>query len=446
MSLILFVALVHAFVALVHAANRPTPEIVNVKAFARVEGHQLDLLVRIPLAAVKDVQFPTRGDAGYLDLDAMKSMLPGAARYWISTGFDVFDNGVLVSRPTVAETRLSIDSDQSFDSYGTAAANLAGPGLPSTEDIFWDHVWLDARLRYPLSSVRPNLSIDPKLAALGVRVLTDLRYVEPSGEVRTFSFEGDPGLIFLDARWTDAGKQFLTRGLRFVRGGAGFLLFVFCLALPFRRFREVVPAVVAFAVTLFIGLLAPSLGLAPDAVWFQPLVATLQTVAILLVAFANIAGRVTPRRRALLALCAGVVFGFSGSFSLTAALQFAGSQILVSTLAFYIGIVSATAIAVLLFVPVMSLLFSLARVEALERIIVSALAADTAWGWLSERWSQLRKIPFQLVLDGGGLALTLRALAVLVLFGGLLWFVNEGLKSLRIAGDESLPPDGKPAA
>src|SRR5579864_8254830 len=104
----------------VHAADRPTPEIVNIKAFARLEGRQLELLVRVPLAAIKDVQFPTRGAAGALDLDAMKSMLPGAARYWIAGLFEALDGGVALPRPEVAGTRLSISSDRSFDSYAGA--------------------------------------------------------------------------------------------------------------------------------------------------------------------------------------------------------------------------------------------------------------------------------------------------------------------------------------
>jgi len=92
--------------------------------------------------------------------------------------------------------------------------------------------------------------------------------------------------------------------------------------------------------------------------------------------------------------------------------------------------------AVALGVPTLSFLFSLARVEHLERIIVSALAADTAWGWFSERWAQLRRIPFQLTFDAGLLALTLRCLAALILCGGLIWFVNEWLKSHSFADDE----------
>src|SRR5207302_8036187 len=89
------------FAAIVHAANRPIPEVVNVKAFVRLESGSLDLVLRVPLAAVKDIQFPIRGEAGYLDLEALKSMLPGAADHWIAGGFEVYDHGDPVSRPEV---------------------------------------------------------------------------------------------------------------------------------------------------------------------------------------------------------------------------------------------------------------------------------------------------------------------------------------------------------
>jgi hypothetical protein len=437
---------VFLFVPFVHAANRPTPEIVNIKAFARLEGRQLELLVRVPLAAVKDVQFPTRGAAGYLDLDAVKSMLPGAARYWIASGVEALDSGVPLARPEVAETRISISSDQSFDSYQDALARFHAPDLPADENVFWEQVWLDIHFRYSVRSDRPAIAIDPKLAGLGVRVTTDLSFVEPDGDVRAFSFEGDPGVIYLDPRWTDAGKQFLARGVRFVLRGPDFLLFLLILALPFRRYRHLLPAVVTFAGSLALALLAAAFGFAPNALWFHPLIETLAAVSILLAAFSNIAGRVTPRRRALLALGAGFVFGCSCAFHLGATLQFGGSHVAISTLAFGAGVMLAIAGAVALCVPTLSFLFALARVENLERIIVSALAADTAWGWLSERWAQLRRIPFRLAFDAGVLVLTLRCLAALILLGGLVWFVNEWLKSHGFADDELAAPHNRRTA
>jgi hypothetical protein len=430
------------FAAIVHAANRPIPEVVNVKVFVRLENGSLDLLVRVPLAAVKDIQFPTRGEAGYLDLEALASMLPGAADHWIAGGFDVFDHGEPVSRPEVDQPRIATISDQSFDSYQSAIDHLGAPPVAATENLFLDQVWFDMRLRYRLASEQPAIAIDPKVAGWGVRVSTDLKIVDADGLVRSLTFEGNPGRIYLAPRWTDAGRQFMDRGTRFVRSTAPLLLFLFCLVLPFRRYRPAIPPVVAFVSTLLVGLLASTLGLTVETVWFPPLLAALEVVAILLVAFANIANQVTPHRRTVFACCAGLIFGASTALDLERALQFGGSHPLVSVLAFCAGAVATLVAAAAIIIPVMSYLFSRARTERIERIIVSALAADTAWGWLTERWSQLAKIPFAVVFETGAAAMVLRALAGLVLLAGALWFLNEWLKSSRLGDTEAVPPPG----
>src|SRR5579864_8699027 len=88
-------------VPVVFSANRPLPEDVSIKAFATRQSGHLELLVRVPLAAVKDIQMPTRGDAGYLDLAAVKSMLPGAARYCIANCFQVYEDGSLIAKPEI---------------------------------------------------------------------------------------------------------------------------------------------------------------------------------------------------------------------------------------------------------------------------------------------------------------------------------------------------------
>ena len=433
--------------AIVHAANRPIPEAVNVKVFVRfengrLENGSLDLLVRVPLAAVKDIQFPTRGEAGFLDLDALASMLPGAADHWIAGGFEVFDHGEPVSRPEVDQPRIATIADQSFDSYQSALDHLGAPPVAATENLFLDQVWFDMRLRYRLASEQPAIAIDPKVAGWGVRVSTDLKIVDAGGQVRSLTFEGNPGRIYLAPRWTDAGRQFMDRGTRFVRSTAPLLLFLFCLVLPFRRYRPAIPPVVAFVSTLLVGLLASTLGLTLETVWFPPFLAALEVVAILLAAFANIANQVTPHRRTVFACCAGLIFGASTALDLEPALQFGGSHPLVSVLAFCAGAVATLVAAAAIIIPVMSYLFSRARTERIERIIVSALAADTAWGWLTERWSQLAKIPFGVVFETGAAAMVLRALAGLVLLAGALWFLNEWLKSSRLGDTEAVPPPG----
>jgi xanthosine utilization system XapX-like protein len=428
------------FAAIVHTATRPIPEVVNVRVFAHLENGGLDLLVRVPLAAVKDIQFPLRGEAGYLDLEALPSMLPGAADQWIAGGFEVFDHGEPVSRAEVDHPRISLISDQSFDAYQTALDHLVAPPVPASENLFLDQVWFDMRLRYRMASNEPAVAIDPKVAAWGVRVSTDLKIVDAAGQARTLVFDGNPGTIYLAPRWTDASRQFIDRGSRFVRSTAPLLLFLFCLVLPFRRYRPALPPVIAFVAMLLVGLLAALLGLRSDAVWFQPLLAVLEVVAILLAAFANIADQVTPRRRTLFACCAGLVFGLSSAATLETALQFGGAHRLVSALAFSTGTVVTLIAAAAFVVPVMSYFFSRARTERIERVIVSALAADTAWGWLTDRWTELAKIPFNVVFETGAAALVLRVLAGLVLLAGALWFLNDWLKSYDLGDAKAVSP------
>ena len=426
----------------VYPANRPLPEDVNVKAFAKQDADRLVLLVRIPLTAVKDIQFPTLGDTGYLDLNTIKSMLPGASRYWIADCFEVFQKGVAAAKPEIVKTRISLSSDPSFDSYQGALADFNAPDPPADTSVSPDQVWLDIRFEYPLTSNHPSIAIRPKLASLGVRVSTDMKYVGPDGDIRDFTFDGDPGLIYLDAGWVDATKQFLQWGVRLTLTNIDFLLFLFCLALPLRRYWAVTPAVAAFAGALSVTLLASGIGLMPDAIWLRPLIETLSAISILWVALANIMGHVTPRRRALLALTAGFVFGFVCLLEFSGKVQFGGSYPIVSVLAYDAGTVLAIAFLTALLVPVSSVLFRSAKSERVEMIVISALAADTAWGWLEERWAELSKVPFHApTFDANFLALALRCLTVLVLFGGLLWFADDWLKTRHFPPDDLSPKD-----
>src|SRR5258705_13621212 len=109
-------------------------------------------------------------------------------------------------------------------------------------------------------------------------------------------------------------------------------------------------------------------------------------------------------------------------------------------LAFGTSVVVAVTLVVGLLLPVTVLVFSFARVELLERVIVSALAADTAWSWLVDRWTLFRKVPLEPNFDATMTAPALQTLAVVVLIGGAVWFVDEWLKSLGFCGGEGGPP------
>lgn len=87
------------------------PNDVTVQAFFRPEGRHLRLLVRVPLKAMRDVEFTQRGP-GYLDLDRIDSVLPDAVNLWISGAIDIYEDGTRLPKPSVLESRVSLESDR----------------------------------------------------------------------------------------------------------------------------------------------------------------------------------------------------------------------------------------------------------------------------------------------------------------------------------------------
>src|SRR5205823_8088874 len=144
-------------------------------------------------------------------------------------------------------------------------------------------------------SAASRFSIDPRFERLGLRVMTSLRFVPPGGALRAFELSGDPGLVRLDPRWHQAALRFVDLGFRHILGGTDHLLFLLCLVMPFRRLRELVLVITAFTLAHSITLIASAFGLAPNALWFPPLIETLIAASIVYMALENI---VTPRLRA----------------------------------------------------------------------------------------------------------------------------------------------------
>ena len=422
------------FATFVDAANRLTPEQVNLTAFAAIDPDAVTLLVRVPLAAVKDIEIPTTDAAGALDTAALQSMLPGAARYWIAPSFSLFENGAPMGAATVDATRLSIAADRSFDAFETARAHLDAPALTADERVFLETTWFDLQLRYPRQTPDSHISLAPVVAPLGVKVSSTLTALTPDGPL-TFSFEGDPGRLHLPPRPTDAGSQFLARGARLIVTGAEALLLIVCLVLPFRRVADLMPVLATFGAAFGVAAAAVVGGVIGPAIWLSPLVETLLSMVLLLTALANVIARVTPRRRALLALPAGAILGAFAALQFLATRQFAGTHPWMAAVAFAGGALATVAVAVALLVPLLRTLFSWTRAERLERIVVSALAADTAWMWLGDRWALLAKIPWNWpALDAAAL---LKLAALLVLAGGAVWLTNEWLKA-RPSADREL--------
>ena len=313
-------------------------------------------------------------------------------------------------------------------------AHLLPPGLGANAELYWKQQLLDVLLEYPIASDRAWFSIHPRLDRLGLRVLTTLRFLPPGEGERAFEFHGDPGLVPLDPRWHQAALRFVAEGFFHILDGTDHLLFIICLVIPFRRLRPLVVIATAFTVAHSITLAATAFGFAPDGLWFPPLVETLIAVSIVYMALENMVGA-NAHRRWIIAFAFGLVHGFGFAFALRETLQFAGSHLVTSLVAFNLGIELGQVAVLLVLVPAMNLLFR-AVPERAGTIILSALVAHTGWHWMSDRWADLRKFPLP-SLDAAAMAGILRWLMAAIVLAALAWAADGWLR--RWMGREDSP-------
>src|SRR5690349_3379590 len=411
------------------AANaHDIPNDVTVQMFVKPEGQHLHILVRVPLKAMRDIIFPQRGP-GYLDIERTTPLLPGAAKLWIAGFFEVYEGGMLLPNPQVMETRISLPSDFSFGSYETALAHVSEPPLRDSTDVVWDQTLLDVLFDSPIQSDRARFSIQPRFARLGLRVITVLRFVPPGGAVRAFEFDGDPGLVRLDPRWHQAALRFVDFGFLHILDGTDHLLFLFCLVIPFRRLRALIPVVTAFTVAHSVTLIASAYNFAPDSLWFPPLIEVLIAASIVYMALENIAGASSLGRRWMIAFGFGLVHGFGFSFALRQSLQFAGSHLLTSLLSFNMGVELGQLLVLILLIPLLQLFFRYAVAERMGTLILSALVAHTGWHWMLDRGARLRQFSFEWpALHAALLALAARWLLLFTIVAGLLWLFRMAVR------------------
>jgi hypothetical protein len=425
------------WVAVVLAASLAAHEIpahITVQLFVKPEGQTLRVLVRVPLDAIKDVSFPLNRENGdLLDVGAAEQSLRDAATQWVADLIDVYEDGQHVGAPAMPDVRAALPSDQSFLSYDTALAHLTGPPLPPDTMFVLKQGLLDVHLDYRIRSDRAEFSLNPNFTRLGMRVLTVLRFLPPGSAVRAFEYEDNPGIVFLDPRWHQAAWTFVKSGFFHILDGVDHLLFLFCLVIPFRRVRGLIPVVTAFTVAHSVTLIASAYGMAPGGLWFPPLIETLIAASILYMALENIVVA-TPRRRWLITFGFGLVHGFGFSFALRQTLQFAGAHLLTSLVAFNVGVEIGQIAVLALMVPALQLLFRFVVAERLGTIILSALAAHTAWHWMTERYGQLSRYPITLPAVDTELLLLLTRWAILIVaLAGLFWLGTVVRQSKRAA-------------
>jgi len=407
--------------SLASPAAHEIPRHVTVHVLAKPEGDRLEVLVRAPLAAMRDIQFPERGD-GLLDIARAAPALDEAVARWIVPALEIFEEEARLAPAAVAARRVSLPSDRSFLSFDTARAHVTGGTLSAETDLPWPQALVDVLVAYPIASDQSRFAIRPGFARLGIEVVTSLRFVSPGG-VRGFELRGDPGLVPLSPRWHQAAWRFTQAGFRHILDGVDHLLFLLCLVIPFRRLRPLLVIVTAFTAAHSVALFAAAFRFVPDALWFPPLVETLIAASIVFMAIENIVAGPALARRVALAFGFGLIHGFGFAFALTDTLQFAGAHLLTSLFAFNLGVEIGQVLVLVALVPVLEGLFRFAVRERIGTIVLSALVAHAAWHWMAERWSALKSFTMPSP-DATAAVMGVRVLIALVIVGGVLWWVR----------------------
>jgi hypothetical protein len=410
------------------ASSHDIPDEIIVSSFIKPEGDRLVAVTRIPLALLEGMAFPKRGP-GYLDLVRMEASAARAAQA-VAQGFVIHENGARLGVPS-ARTRVSQPSEDAFGNFDTALAHVLGPALPAHSNVFWNQGYFDVALEYPIASADSRFAVEVLLGSgLSGRLKAFVQFLPPSGESRAYQVHGGHGWLDLDPSWYAAAATFVTLGFGHILEGIDHLLFLLCLVLPFRleHLWRLVGVITAFTVGHSVTLIAASVGAVPSGNWFPPLIETLIALTIVYMAFENILGAwfngaaaSALRWRWVITGAFGFIHGFGFSFVLQDDLQFTGSHLVLSLLAFNVGVELGQLAFLLVVLPVLALSMRSVPAQRAGVMILSVLVAHTAWHWMLERMEALEFVRWP-ALDLAEAALFVLA-AMAVAASGAAWLI-----------------------
>jgi hypothetical protein len=167
------------------ASAHEVPSDVRVQMFVAPEAGTLQVLVRVPMAAMREVDLPLL-PGGFIDLPRADAALRDAAALWITDNLELREGDRVLPAPRVAVARVSLFADRSFAQYDTALAQLRAAPIDPRELLYWKQQFLDVLLAYPIASAEGPFSIQPRFERMGLKVSTTLRYRPAGGTERAY--------------------------------------------------------------------------------------------------------------------------------------------------------------------------------------------------------------------------------------------------------------------
>jgi hypothetical protein len=350
-------------------------------------GENLDLLIRVPLEAMRDVDFSLRGP-GYLNFTASLPLIREAINLWVLDEIKVYQ-GTSRLKPVDEESiRISLPSDKSFETYATAVRQFTLPPLADETILFWRQAYINVRVNYRLSNPETAFNLEPNLSGLGQKTSSVVIFTDRNQAEYQYDYVGNPGLLALNPARLQVILQFIYRGFIHILSGIDHLLFLAALLIPLHNKRLLIIVVSSFTVGHSITLAMAALGFVPDALWFPVTVELFIALSILLLALDNLI-RSEHRRRWIFGLVFGLVHGFGFSFGLSQSLQYSGSHLVTGLLGFNLGVELGQLFILFLALPIIILVNRRFKQERLVLIIASVLIAHTGLHWTIDRWQLL---------------------------------------------------------
>jgi len=404
----------------------------TVLVYVKPQDTRLMVLVRVPMEALTEVQFPVRGP-GYIDLGQAESAIADAAHMYLSQSMHFFADGVALPRGEILKTRVALPSDKSFVNFESALALIHTQPLDNSTDLYWKQASLDVLLAFPIAKPQAKFAVEPHLNRIAMETHTVLRFLPHAGAERIFEYTGNPGRIELEPSWWYATYRFIQLGFFHILEGIDHVLFLLCLVIPARSVRALIPAITAFTVAHSITLISSAFGIVPTAQWFGPLIETLIALSVFYMACETALG-LKVQKRWLIVFAFGLIHGFGFSFILADRMQFAGTHLVSALLAFNVGVELGQLAVLMVAVPILGWFFQrLARIatgavtgERLGTILLSALIAHTAWHWCTERGEQLLQFSWTApTLDAAFFAAAMRWTMLLLGSVAAGWLLSE---------------------
>lgn len=156
------------------------PNKIDLQAFVKAERDTVEMTVRIPLVMLLNLNLPKDG-RGFLALDLLE---PGLRKAADATASEIELS--LAGQPLtyrVAQTRISLPSDESFGSHAEAKARIQGDALPASKKVFWNQGYFDAYYEYSAPPDANDLAVRLQIAP-GMKTSCGCTYVSLMPKVR----------------------------------------------------------------------------------------------------------------------------------------------------------------------------------------------------------------------------------------------------------------------